>query len=191
MTKPRALVVFHTVEGQSAGIATAIAAELFARGVETDIWSAERAPAPDDYVGVVAGDSIHATKHSRELRRYLRRYQPALGRRPLALFQVSLTSVNSDAEHTAAAQALVDDLERDTGVEPDVVALFPGRLAYSQYGWLKRRLMRWISSREGGDTDMEHDYEYTDWSAVQRFADDVADRIGALADAPTRADRLA
>ena len=38
---------------------------------------------------------------------------------------------------------------------------------------------------------MEHDYEFTDWSAVQRFADDVADRIGALADAATRADRLA
>jgi menaquinone-dependent protoporphyrinogen oxidase len=178
MTRSRALVVFHTGEGQSAGIAAAIATELCAHGIDADIWSAEVAPSPVGYDGVVAGDSIHASKHSRELRRYLLRHQAALAQRPLALFQVSLTSAVPDPQHTLNARAMVDDLVRQTGLVPDVVGMFPGRLAYTQYGGLQRRLMRWIARREGGDTDTSRDHEYTDWDAVRRFADDAAALIG-------------
>ena len=181
MTRSRALVVFHTVEGQSAGVAAAIATELCAHGIDADVWSADVAPSPVGYDGVVAGDSIHATRHSRELRRYLLRHQAALAQRPLALFQVSLTSANPDARHTTSARAMVDDLMVQTGIAPDVVGMFPGRLAYTQYGWPKRRLMRWISGREGGDTDTSRDHEYTDWEAVHRFADDAAAVIGQYA----------
>jgi menaquinone-dependent protoporphyrinogen oxidase len=181
MSTSRALVVFHTVEGQSARIATAIATELYRRGVDADVWPAESAPPPSGYDGLVVGDSIHARHHSAELRRYLREHRDALRGRPVGLFQVSLTSVNDDADHTAAARELVEQLERETGLEPTVVAMLAGRLAYSQYGWLKKRIMRWIARREGGDTDMSEDYEYTNWDVVRAFAGDVADAMGAPA----------
>jgi menaquinone-dependent protoporphyrinogen oxidase len=178
MTKSRALIVFHTVEGQSARIATAIAAELWSRGIDADIWPAETAPAPDAYDGVVVGDSIHAGRHSTELRRYLREHGAALRNCPVGLFQVSLASANDDSEHTAEAHELVEQLETEADLAPVVVAMLAGRLAYSQYGWLKKRLMRWISRREGGDTDMSRDYEYTNWDVVRSFADDLATAIG-------------
>ena len=54
-----------------------------------------------------------------------------------------------------------------TGFDPDAVGLFAGALVYTQYGWLKRHLMRSIVKREGGDLDMSKDYEYTDWDAVR------------------------
>jgi menaquinone-dependent protoporphyrinogen oxidase len=172
--KPRALVVFHTVEGQSARVATAIATELWSRGIEADVWETAEAPAPDGYDGVVVGDAIRAQHHSRALRRYLRERHDALASRPLGLFQLSLTSANDDAEHTATAQRMADELIAEVDLHPDVVALLAGRLAYSQYGWFTRRLMRWISRREGGDTDMNHDHEYTNWEAVEQFADEFA-----------------
>ena len=31
--------------------------------------------------------------------------------------------------------------------------------------------------REGADTDTMHDFEYTDWAAVEHFAHDVAARV--------------
>ena len=49
MSRPRALIVFRTVEGQSARIATAIATELYNRGLDADIWDARVAPAPGAY----------------------------------------------------------------------------------------------------------------------------------------------
>jgi menaquinone-dependent protoporphyrinogen oxidase len=37
--------------------------------------------------------------------------------------------------------------------------------------------MRMIVGIAGGDTDMTQDYEYTDWNAVDRFADEFAQRL--------------
>jgi menaquinone-dependent protoporphyrinogen oxidase len=172
--KPRALVVFHTVEGQSARVATAIATELWSRGIDADVWDTAAAPAPDAYDGVVVGDAIRMEHHSRALRRYLREHHDALAIRPLGLFQVSMTSANDDAEHTETAARLADELIAEVDLHPDVVGLLAGRLAYSQYGWLTRRIMRRISRREGRDTDTSHDHEYTNWEAVEQFADEFA-----------------
>ena len=93
---------------------------------------------------------------------------------PTALFQVSLTSARDDEAHNRAARDLLAELEEKTGFDPDVVGLFAGALLYTQYGWFKRHVMRAIARREGGDTDMTQDYDYTDWEAVESFATDVA-----------------
>ena len=173
VTSPRVLVVFHTSEGQTAKIAERIASVLRERGVAVDVSEVEAAPAPEGYDGVVVGDSIHAVKHSRALIHYLEAHVVALNAMPCAAFQVSLTSANPDVEHTATAHALAQELFDRTGFDPDIVGLFAGALVYTQYGWLKRHVMRAIVKREGGDLDMSRDYDYTDWTAVEQFASDV------------------
>ena len=170
---PRVLVVFHTSEGQTARIAERIASVLRSLDSSVEVRSVDTAPVPSDFDAVVVGDSIHVMHHSRALTQYLKEHAAALNAMPSALFQVSLTSTNPDEEHTVAAQALVQELIERTGFQPKKVALFAGALVYTKYGWLKRRIMRVIVKREGGDTDMSHDFEYTDWDAVERFARDV------------------
>jgi menaquinone-dependent protoporphyrinogen oxidase len=167
------LVLYHTSEGQTARIADHIAAVLRDLGDEVEVHDVAGAPAPEQYDGVIVGDSIHTGHHSKALTRYLHDHVAVLDKLPAALFQVSLTSANPDQEHTATAQRLVQDLLDDTGFDPDLVGLFAGALVYTKYGWLKRRVMRAISRREGGDTDMARDYDYTDWQAVNQYAHDV------------------
>ena len=164
--------MFHTWEGQTAKIAEHIASALRERGNDVDVRAVEGAPAPDDFDGVIAGDSIHAWRHSRQLIQYLQNNVDALNSMPSALFQVCLASANPDDEHTASAHALVQDLMDRSGFDPDAVGFFAGALVYTQYGWLKRHVMHAIVKREGGDLDMGHDYEYTDWDAVAQFAHD-------------------
>lgn len=60
-----------------------------------------------------------------------------------------------------------------TGLDPDIVGLFAGPLAYTRYGWLKRRVIASIAAKDGGDTDATRDHEYTDWDAVGHFATDA------------------
>jgi len=68
---------------------------------------------------------------------------------------------------------------RKTGWHPARVELVAGALPYSKYNFLIRYVMRRIAAKEGGDTDTSHDYEYTDWEAVDRFARDaLCDRPG-------------
>jgi menaquinone-dependent protoporphyrinogen oxidase len=167
------LVVYHTVEGQTARIARRIADRLEEAGDEAVFAPVSAAPSPESFDVVVVGDSIHAVHHSRQLRRYLRENARALAAKPCALFQVSLTSANPDDAHTATANAMVEELLDETAYSPELIGTFAGALQYTRYGWIKRRIMRSIVRREGGDTDMTRDYEYTNWDAVDRFADDV------------------
>lgn len=49
---------------------------------------------------------------------------------------------------------------------------FAGALQYREYNFPTRTLMRLLMRRGGHPTDTSRDYEYTDWVAVDRFADD-------------------
>jgi menaquinone-dependent protoporphyrinogen oxidase len=186
----RILVTFHTSEGQTAKIADHVAAVLRDLRFDVEVHDVAGAPGPETFDGVIVGDSIHAGRHSRALTRYLQGHRAAFDARPTALFQVSLTSADPDAEHTATAQTLVHDLIERTGVEPDVVGLFAGALVYTQYGWFKRRLMHAIVRRDVGDTDTRRDYEYTDWASVERFASDVGALVRETGTAPVAVQAL-
>ena len=89
------------------------------------------------------------------------------------LSRTSLTSSKDDAKHTAEAQHLLQRLLDSTDLEPDLVGLFAGALAFTRYGWLKRTVMHRIAKSEGVDTDRSKDLEYTDWDAVDHFARDA------------------
>lgn len=167
------LIVFHSVDGQVEKIASRIAEHLRAIGADVTMAPAADAPAPDGFDVVVLGDSIHVSHHSKELTAYLRAHVQRLNELPTALFQVSLISAGEGERPQQLAHGLVDELLAETGFDPDVVGLFAGAVLYRRYGWVKRRIMRAIVAREGGDTDTSHDHEYTDWEAVDHFAEDV------------------
>ena len=169
----RILLAYHSDEGQTAKIALRISARLRELDAFVDIAAAEEAPSPEDYDGVIVGDSIHVHHHSRELRKWLTEHQGALASMPVALFQVSLTSSKHDDESDHEANQMVGELLSETGLDPDLVGLFAGALAYTRYGWLKRHLVRRIAASRGQDTDMSVDHEYTDWEAVEEFTNDA------------------
>lgn len=178
MTAPSILVVFHTSEGQTAKIAERVAETLRADGAVVEVADTESVGDVDGYDAVVLGDSIHLGHHSPELVAFARANAEALVATHTALFQVCLTSANPDEQHTAVAQRLVQELLDETGLDPEVIGMFAGAVLYTQYGWLKRRVLREIVRREGGDTDTSRDHEYTDWDAVAAFAHDVGRLAG-------------
>lgn len=173
------LVCYHSDEGQTAKVADRISSVLTGSGCVVDAATADDDPSPEGYNGVVVGDSIHAGRHSKALRRWIARHHDELDALPTALFQVSLTSSNDDEESVAEAHRLVQRLLDTTDLEPDLVGLFAGALAYTRYGWLKRTMMSQIARSEGGDSDTSRDYEYTDWDAVEHFATDAVALFGA------------
>jgi menaquinone-dependent protoporphyrinogen oxidase len=179
VTPPKVLVAFHSSEGQTERIAEHIGDILQLHGAVVDVVDAEADPAPEDYDGVIVGDSIHVGHHSKSLVRYLKHHASALAGHPNALFQVSMVSANPDAEHTEAAARLVQELRHQTDFAPNEVAMFAGALAYTKYGWLTRRILRSIAAKEGGSTDTSSDHEYTDWAEVEHFADRFFDLVSA------------
>ena len=76
---------------------------------------------------------------------------------------------------------MIDVFIQDTGWRPAHVLPVAGALAYSQYNFIIRFVMKRIARKAGAPTDTSRDYEFTDWSTLDRFITDVA-----LAAAPSR-----
>lgn len=174
-------VLYATTEGQTRRIAERVAARLRERGLGAaaiEIGSPEAQGLDWNRVrGVCLGASIHMQSHQRAALDFARRHARDLMARPSAFFSVSLAAASKNSAEVEAARRLARNFETATGWHPTHVASLAGCLAYTQYGWLKRRLMRYIARKEGGSTDTSRDHEYTDWSAVDRLADSLAREI--------------
>lgn len=53
---------------------------------------------------------------------------------------------------------------------PGQAVSFAGALQYREYDFMTRLVMRVLMRRGEHPTDVAHDYDYTDWDSVDRFA---------------------
>ena len=180
----RLLVAYASTHGQTRAIAEAIAGRLRAAGHAVDLADVEagRPPPPDGYDAVVLGSRVKFGAHARALTRYVAAHRAALGSRPAAFFSVSMSAAQANAgpdPHDYMAK-----LFAQVGWRPTRAVAFGGALAYRRYNWLLRAFMKRLSRAGGHSTDTSRDHVYTDWAAVERFADGFAADLGQRPAAP-------
>jgi menaquinone-dependent protoporphyrinogen oxidase len=176
----RILVVYGTAYGQTERIARRIVDQLTAHGHGVCMYKGDNLPANlvfDEYDGIVVAASVIRGRHQRYIRDFVRRYSNRLGAVPSAFVSVSASAKDSPQQ----ARECVDTFLRQTGWRPTFIQSFAGALAYTQYGWFLRWIMKRISRRRGGPTDTSRDYDMTDWDAVDRFAMKLAAVLPQLA----------
>jgi menaquinone-dependent protoporphyrinogen oxidase len=173
-----ALVLYASTHGHTAKVAARIADGLRAEGVENvDVRDAATDAAtldPRKYDAVIAGGSLHASHHQEELVGWVKSHRAALADRPSAFFSVSLTAADDTDEAREATQRCIDDFLAETEWTPARSVAVAGALQYREYNVFTRTLMRLMMRRGGHPTDTSHDYDYTDWEAVERFGRDFA-----------------
>jgi menaquinone-dependent protoporphyrinogen oxidase len=123
--------------------------------------------------------SLHIGKHQPAARRLVVANLARLNAVPSAFFSVSMAAAAKNPVDVESARTIASDFPTAAGWRPDAVECVAGRLAYTQYGFITRWLMKRIARKEGGATDTSRDWEYTDWDAVDRFADAFAGRVRA------------
>ena len=171
------LIAYTTGEGQTARVAEYLDEFVTRAGHRVDrVDLAEREPSLEPYTLVVLAGSIHMGRVQPRLVRYVRDHREQLEGR-CAFFLVCLTAMNQSDEAKHQIEEYLAGFSRDTGVFPEPVAVFAGRLAYTRYGVLKRWLMKKVASQLGGDTDTSRDHEYTSWDAVAAFGDRLVQAV--------------
>jgi menaquinone-dependent protoporphyrinogen oxidase len=177
------LVVYASTHGHTARIAARIAASMRAEGLEVDlrdVISAQNAK-PDRYDLVVVGASLHREHHQKAIVDWVRASREALTRQPSVFFSVSLSAADDSDESRAATQRCIDEFCTQTGWTPTRTEAIAGCLQYREYDLFTRQLMRLLMKRMGHPTDASHDYDYTDWEAVDRFGRELAHLAGTTA----------
>lgn len=168
-------IPYGTTEGQTAKIAEFISDVVHAHGHKAQTADIKHAGnfIPDWYDAVIVGGSVHKGKHEDYVLEFVQKNKAVLESVPSAFFSVSL-SAHGDTE---SAEGYVEEFEKVTGWRPAQVGFFSGALIYSQYGFIKRLVMKRIAGSKGSlDTDTSQDYVYTEWDGVKRFTEDFLDR---------------
>jgi menaquinone-dependent protoporphyrinogen oxidase len=174
-------VFYASGEGQTRRIAERLAVWLRERGLDSEALDVSGPQARQmDWTGVrgvLVGASLHAGRHQKAAAAFVRRHRDALNARPSAFFSVSLSAASTHPEEVAAATKIAHDFVTAAAWHPDQVLPVAGRLAYTQYGLLKRWLMKRIAQKEGGPTDTSRDHELTRWDDVSALALEMSGRI--------------
>jgi menaquinone-dependent protoporphyrinogen oxidase len=178
-------VFFATTEGQTRHIAERLAALLRQHGFGScaiDLAGPEAAQIDwTRTLGAVVGASLHGGKHQKVADRFVRKHAAALNQVPSAFFSVSLSAASKNMNEVDAAERLARAFPAARDWRPAFVASVAGRLAYREYGFLIRLVMKRIARKEGAPTDTSRDYELTNWDEVKTLAGEMAHRIRARA----------
>jgi menaquinone-dependent protoporphyrinogen oxidase len=177
----RVPVFYATTEGHTRRIAQTIASTLREQGLDSEALDLERLQQSPDWPHIAAaivGGSLHAGRHQRAVETFVAREAPHLSERPAAFFSVSLSVASSNAEKAAAARKIASSFVEGAGWFPQRLTCFAGKLAYTQYGFFTRWIMRRIAKAEGQPTDTSRDYDYTNWAEVRDFALAIAADLG-------------
>ena len=182
----RAAVFFATREGQTRRIAARLADDLRERGVQVDVFDVRESREIDFSAystGCVAA-SVHVGHHEREMIAFVKQHRDELLRLGAAFISVTLseagvedlTRPETERKQSAAdVQRMLDVFFDQTGWHPDRVLAVAGALAYSQYNFIVRAIMKRIARKAGAPTDTSRDYEFTNWTAVDRLAGELAE----------------
>ena len=169
------LVAYGTTEGQTRAIAQFIANALQERGVKVELLDSAEARAAQVqpiYSAAILCGSLHRQRYQATLVRFVKDNAAWLSGIPAAFVAVSLTAVLVDERSRHDLQAIAEAFYRDTGWTPAITHHAAGALRYTQYGYIKRQVMRLIARRQGGDTDTTRDHQYTDWDDLTRFVEE-------------------
>jgi menaquinone-dependent protoporphyrinogen oxidase len=175
------LIVYSTKEGHTEKIAERMSEALAASGHDVHAARVVREPVEigRDVDAVIVGGSIHKGRHADELVEFARRNRERLDSLPAGFFTVCLSAVESTPESQAATEGYLNAFMAESGWQPEDVAVFAGSLAWTHYDFFTTLVMRLIARHYGmperfGRTQ---DYDYTDYDAVQAFAEKIASRV--------------
>lgn len=179
------LVIYATREGHTRHIAEHLETALAAQRHPCDVMDAAHIPkglSLTKYSAAIIGASVHGGKHEPEMGRFVKRYLGQLQQIPTLFLSVSLSEASAEdakasPERRAEAQAdvkrMIDRFLAETGWHPSHIAAVGGALMYSRYNFLIRLVMKLIAKKTGAPVDTTRDYEFTDWTKLDRLVDDV------------------
>lgn len=182
------LLLYATIHGHTALLAERIATELRARGYPVEMERVERLPrgfSLERYAAVLLGGPVYRGRFPKPLRDFAAANHARLERLPSAFFSVGLSAAGTRPEDRALTRKYFERFARDTGWNPREFAFFAGAVSYTSYSLPLRWWMR-FAARSLGARDLGRDYVFTDWLAVQSFAELFADQLDRLFGAQLR-----
>ena len=175
-----------TREGQTRRIAERIAGVFRNRGLAVVAADVRQGGAGVDLggcSGAVLAASVHLGRYEPEMVKFAKAHATTLYAMPTAFVAVSMSQATVDRQDVSEderarsrgyVRQCTDRFVKETGWQPRRIVPLAGALLYTKYNFIVRLIMKGIARRAGHATDTTRDYDFTDWGAVERFAESFA-----------------
>lgn len=173
--KPSVLIAYSTVDGQTLKICQRLQHALEGRGHAVTLVAVDVALGMDAaaFDTIVVGASIRYGKHRPAVYAFVAKNRQLLARASSAFFSVSAVA-RKPGRDTPQRNPYYRMFVRRSGWSPTLAATFAGRIDYARYTPVDRLVIRFIMWLTHGPTDPNVAVEFTDWAAVDAFAERLA-----------------
>ena len=167
------LILFSTTDGHTVSICNRIGEILSATGSVKissldDISQIELENADK----VLVGASIRYGKHNKNLFSFSRKYKSILDSKENAFFSVNAVARKPEKNDPGTNPYLIKFLKQSAW-QPKKLGVFAGKIDYPKYKFIDKYMIRLIMWITDGPTDIRKSFEFTDWSKVDDFANDI------------------
>ena len=167
------LILFSTTDGHTVSICNRIGEILSATGSVIissleDISQIELESADK----VLVGASIRYGKHNKNLFSFSRKYKSILDSKENAFFSVNAVARKPEKNDPGTNPYLIKFLKQSAW-QPKKLGVFAGKIDYPKYKFIDKYMIRLIMWITDGPTDIRKSFEFTDWSKVDDFANDI------------------
>ncbi|HET6351062.1 MAG TPA: flavodoxin domain-containing protein [Coriobacteriia bacterium] len=163
----RALVVYGTRSGCTAGIAERIGETLSSAGYVVRVASAPEAGDAADYDVIVVGSGVRVGQWHDSAKAWVLRNADALKQMPVALFTCGL--MITDSSKADEVRAYTDPIVAEAGIEPVDIGLFAGWNEPKHQSLLERGVMKVMKAPVG---------DFRDWNVITLWAESLVAKFG-------------
>lgn len=169
------LLVYSTTDGHTLKICERIKQRLRTQQREVLIVSVAECNRAmlESADSVIVGASIRYGKHNPEVYAFIDQQQALLDAKPNAFFTVNVVARKPN-KNTPDTNPYLKKFLKQIAWQPKMLGVFAGRINYSMYGWFDRHMIQFIMWVTKGPTAADTDVAFTNWDAVDQFADNFA-----------------
>lgn len=169
------LILYSSSTGQTAKIGRRLQVLLVEAGHRVRLESIDDAATLDlsAFDKIVLGARIRYGKHAPAVLRFVQAHRQLLESVPSAFFTVNMVARKPEKATPAGNPYLRKFLKR-VHWQPKALGVFAGKIDYPAYGPVDKAMIRFIMWLTKGPTASDAVVEFTDWRAVEAFADKIA-----------------
>ena len=171
------LIIYSTTDGHTSDITAKIASVFAQNGNEVTVHALAEGPVADldSFDKIIIGASIRYGKHQPMVYKFIEENQQVLETKDNAFFSVNVVARKQEKNKPDTNPYMIKFLKQISW-QPKRLAVFAGRLDYPSYTYFDRQMIRLIMWMTNGPTASDTVIEYTDWSKVEDFANEMAEK---------------
>ena len=121
---------------------------------------------------IIIGASIRYGKHSKELYKFVNLNKNILKQKKSAFFSVNVVARKPE-KNTAETNPYINKFLKISKWKPNKIKVFAGKVDYPNYNLIDKYIIKFIMFITNGPTDTSRSYEFTDWSKVDDFSEEL------------------